>query len=423
VLEHFATDLEAGTISKAKLLYLFDAVLKDQLADVVTAKNIRIDGRKFDQVRSIESDVAILPSVHGSAVFTRGETQALSALTLGTAQDAQKMEGLDGMAERTFMLHYNFPPFSTGEVRFLRGVGRREIGHGYLAERSFLNVLPSQEEFPYTIRSVVDVLESNGSSSMATVCATTLALMDAGVPIKSMIGGVAMGLMKDSSDKFTILTDILGTEDALGLMDFKVTGTDKGIMAVQMDIKAKAGLTREILEKALEQARVGRLHMLQEMSKVLTKPRAELSELAPRVTSFKIPSDQIGLVIGPGGKNIKEIIAQTETQIDINDDGTVNIYSQDSKQANKAEAWIKTLTGNIEVGATFDGIVRKIAEFGLFVELVPGRDGLVHVSTIARHRQQEVSDNTNPGDTLKVKVVAVDSETGRIRLIAPELEK
>lgn len=422
LLEYFAHEIETGAVSKAKVLFLFDGLLKEMLPDLIAEKQHRIDGRGFTQVRPIEAEVGLLPCVHGSSLFQRGETQALASVTLGTAQDAQKGEDLTGSFERTFMLHYNFPPFSTGEVRPIRGVGRREIGHGYLAERSFLNVLPSQEEFPYTIRSVADILESNGSSSMASVCSTTLAMMDAGIPIKEMVGGVAMGLMKDSSGKFHILTDILGIEDALGLMDFKVTGTEKGIMAVQMDIKAKAGLTREILSKALSQALEGRLHILGEMKKVMTKPRAEVSDLAPRVTSFKVAVDKIGAVIGPAGKNIKEIVAVTGADINIEDDGTVRIYATESASAKKAEGWVKALVGDIEPGTMFDGILRRIAEFGLFVELVPGKDGLVHISKISKENQARVGREINEGDVIKVKVISVEQDTGRIRLEAPELQ-
>jgi len=422
MLGHFEKEIESGIISKSQVLFLFDAILKERLPDVISQKQNRLDGRAFDTVRPIVSEVSLLPTVHGSAMFRRGETQALSSLTLGTAQNAQREEDLEGERQRTFMLHYNFPPYSTGEVKPIRGVGRREIGHGYLAERSFLNVLPNQEEFPYTIRSVVDMFESNGSSSMATVCATTLALMDAGVPIKDMVGGVAMGLMKDSAGIFHILTDIIGAEDALGLMDFKITGTDTGIMAVQMDIKAKSGLTKDLLERALEKARIARLHILKSMRQVLDKPRAKLSSLAPRVISIKIDPEKIGVVIGPGGKTIKEITLLTDTQIDITDDGLVRIYSLDSKGAHKAEQWVKILVGDVEVGTTFEGIIKRIAEFGIFVELVTGKDGLVHISSIAREKQRTLTKDYKVGDTMKVKVIAVEAETGRIRLIAPNLK-
>lgn len=420
----FAQEIKEGAISTPAISFLFESLIKDMLPDVVAKKKQRLDGRAFDQVRNISCEVALLPCAHGSASFKRGETHALASLTLGTTQDAQKVETLlGGMQERLFMLHYNFPPFATGEVKPIRGASRRDIGHGYLAETSFANVLPNQEQFPYTVRSVVDILESNGSSSMATVCSTTLALMDAGVPIKNMIGGVAMGLLKDSSDKFYILTDILGDEDAFGLMDFKVTGTDTGIMAFQLDIKDKIGLPREIFTKALSQAKQARLHILGEMRKVLTAPRKQLSSLAPRVLYFKIPSDKIGAIIGPAGKVIKEIIAKTSTQIDVSDDGGVKIYSKANASAQEAESWIKILAGDIEIGSTFNGIIRRIAEFGIFIEIVPGKEGLVHVSTIAKAKQKDFERNYKINDHIKVKVTAYDKETDRIRLVAPELEK
>lgn len=420
----FEQDINEGKISASALEFLFDSIVKEKVPDFVAKKQKRVDLRGFDQVRPISCDVGLLPCAHGSACFLRGETQALASLTLGTTQDAQKVETvLGGVQERSFMLHYNFPPFSTGEAKPMRGAGRREIGHGYLAESSFANVLPSQDVFPYTTRLVVDILESNGSSSMATVCSTTLALMDAGVPIKSMISGVAMGLLRDSSSNYYVLTDILGDEDAFGLMDFKVTGTSKGIMAFQLDIKDKVGLPREVFARALEQAKQGRLHILNEMQKVLSEPRKQLSVNAPRVLYFKVPTDKIGAIIGPSGKVIKEIIAKTGTQIDISDDGGVKIYSKESAQAKEAEAWVKILAGDIEIGSTFDGIIRRIAEFGLFVELVPGKEGLVHVSTIARSRQHDLERKYQVGDQLKVRVTAYDRESDRIRLVAPDLER
>lgn len=423
VHEQFSHEISAGQVSSSIINFCFDNVIKKKLPDLIAQKNIRIDGRKLDEVRPISTEVGLLPCVHGSSLFTRGETQALASITLGTAQDAQKVDTLHGETqERSFMLHYNFPPFATGEVRMMRAVGRREIGHGYLAETSFLNVLPSQEEFPYTIRSVVDVLESNGSSSMATVCSTTMALMDAGVPIKGMVAGIAMGLVKDSSQNYHILTDILGTEDALGLMDFKVTGTEEGIMAFQLDIKDKVGLTKELFIKALQQAKQARLFILGEMKKVMSQARQEISKLAPRVLSFKVPQDKIGTIIGPGGKMIKEIVTQTETQIDIDDDGIVRVYSKDGDSAKKAEKWIRLLIGEVEPGAVFNGTIKKIAEFGMFVELVPGKEGLVHVSTMAKNVQRSFANTYKPSDKLVVKVIACDQETGRIRLVAPELK-
>jgi polyribonucleotide nucleotidyltransferase len=295
-------------------MFLFDSLLKEELPKLVIKKGTRVDGRKLDQVRQIETEVALLPCAHGSATFRRGETMALSSVTLGTAQDAQKLEPLIGEPiAKNFMIHYNFPPFATGEVKPIRGVGRREIGHGYLAETSFHNILPNKEQFPYTIRSVVDILESNGSSSMATVCATTMALLDGGIPLKEMVSGIAMGLLKDESDNVHVLTDILGMEDALGLMDFKIIGTQNGIMGIQMDVKEKTGLSRKMLSTALEQARKARIFILDEMKKVLSEPRKHLSDLAPRVFSLKIPVDKIGAIIGTGGTVIKEIIAQTKT--------------------------------------------------------------------------------------------------------------
>jgi polyribonucleotide nucleotidyltransferase len=424
VVAKFAEDIEAKKVSEAVIGYLFDSLVKEILPDLLARKQERVDGRKFDQVRPIFSEVGLLPCVHGSAVFQRGETQAISSVTLGTGQDAQRVEMLLGEdLERSFMLHYNFPPFATGEVKPSRGASRRDIGHGYLAESSFLNVLPTQTEFPYVIRSAVDILESNGSSSMATVCSTTLALMDAGVPLKEMVGGIAMGLIRDSSGKFHILTDILGMEDAFGLMDFKVTGTERGILAFQLDIKDKLGLPRELFVQALEQARKARLHILGEMKKTLDAPRKQLSEYAPRVFAFKIPTDKIGLIIGPSGKNIKEIIAKTGTEIDIEDDGTVKIYSKNSAAAAEAESWIKTLSGDLEVGSVYNGTVKRVAEFGLIVELVFGKEGMVHISTIARNKQNDLDRIVKLNDKLVVKVIAVDRETGRVRLVAPDLEK
>lgn len=415
--------VEQGTVTASVVDFVFDTIIKEQLPDLIVKKAQRVDLRALDQVRPIFSETALLPCVHGSAVFQRGETQALASVTLGTGADAQKVESLSGLTERSFMLHYNFLPFCTGEVKQMRGTSRRETGHGYLAETSFLNVLPSQEEFPYTIRSVVDVLESNGSSSMASVCSTSLALMDAGIPIKQVVGGVAMGLIKDSAGNFHVLTDILGMEDALGLMDFKVTGTETGVMAFQMDIKDKVGLSRELFIHALEQARKGRLHIISEMKKVLAAPRAELSILAPRVLSFKVEQDKIGAIIGPAGKNIKEVTAKTDTQIDISDDGLVRIYSKDKESAESASVWVKLLAGDVEVGKSFSGIIRRFAEFGIFVELVPGRDGLVHISTIAKHLQKDLEKNYKVNDKLVVKIIAYDKESNRIRLSAPELEK
>ena len=424
VVKNFAADIAAATIPTSVLNYLFNLQIKKIIPDVIAKRQIRIDGRRLDEVRPIMCEVGVLPCAHGSAVFQRGETQALASITLGSGQDAQKIESLHGgLQEKRFMLHYNFPPFSTGEAKPMRAVGRREIGHGYLAETSFLAVLPSIESFPYTIRSVVDVLESNGSSSMATVCSTTLAFMEAGIPIKQMVSGIAMGLFFDSKGQHHVLTDILGEEDALGLMDFKVTGTDDGIMAFQLDIKDKVGLSRELLAKALGQARVARLHILGEMRKVMTEPKKELSLLAPRIFSLKISQDKIGAIIGPGGSIIKEIVATTGTQIEIEDDGTVLIFAKNAESAKMAEEWVRRLAKEVEIGVTYEGVVRRLTDFGVFVEVIPGKDGLVHISTIARHRQQTLNQDLRLNDRLMVKVIAIDPDTGKVRLIAPELEK
>jgi polyribonucleotide nucleotidyltransferase len=422
VIAKFEDDIKNELVTKTTLGFVLDSIIKEILPDILAQKQQRVDGRAFDQVRPISIDVGILPCAHGSAVFQRGETQVIASLTLGTGQDAQRVDSLiGGERERLFMLHYNFPPFATGEVKPLRGAGRREIGHGFLAESSFINILPAAEKFPYVVRSVCDVLESNGSSSMATVCATTMALMDAGVPIKDMVGGIAMGLVRDSKGAMHVLTDILGMEDAFGLMDFKVVGTDQGIVSFQLDIKDKNGLQRDLFVKALEQARTARLHILGEMRKVMTAPRPELSLLAPRVSTFKIPTDKIGAVIGPSGKNIREIIAKTGTEIDIEDDGSVRIYSKSSESAQEATAWVKVLAGDLEIGSIYNGTIKRIADFGLIVELVMGKEGMVHISTIAREKQRDFEDKYKLNDKLTVKVVSVDQETGRIKLIAPDL--
>ena len=422
VKSDFTESLESGELPSSIFNYLYESVLKDKLPDEIVARQRRFDGRTFTEVRPVSSEIGLLPQSHGSATFKRGETLALSSLTLGTGQDAQKVETLnEGMQERSFMLHYNFPPFAVGEVRPIRGVGRREIGHGYLAQNSFKHVLPSQEDFPYTIRSVVDILDCNGSSSMATVCATTLSLMDAGVPLRKMVAGIAMGLIQDSSGTYQIMTDILGAEDALGLMDFKVTGTDAGIMAIQMDIKAKDGLSRELLQQALHQAREARNHILNKMSEVIDNPRNEVSAHAPKVVSFTVSQDKIGAIIGPSGKTIKEIIAQTETQIDIDNDGIVKIYSKDAESAKAAERWVRVLAGELRKGMKFNGIIRRFVEFGMFVELVPGKDGLIHISNIDKAKQHTLEQDYKIGDKLEVEVIDFESETGRVKIAADEL--
>jgi polyribonucleotide nucleotidyltransferase len=349
-------------------------------------------------------------------LFTRGRTQALVSTTLGSGQDVQRIEDLMvGATTESFMLHYNFPPSSVGEVRPQRGPGRREIGHGHLAASAFKYVMPSKEEFPYTIRVIADMLESDGSTSMATTCGTTMSLMNTGVPIKKMISGIAMGLLGNAKGEFRVLTDISGFEDAFGLMDFKVTGSDQGITAIQMDIKHKGGLTRDVFEAALEQAKIGRAHIMQEMRKVMTAPNPTLSDLVPKIISFKVDNDKVGAIIGTGGKTIREIIEKTGTTIDI-DDSTVNIFGGVGANIDLAVSWIKTLAGQIEQGAIFSGKIRRFAEFGIFVELVPGLDGLVHVSNIPREKQRTFNRDYQLDEVVKVEVLEYDSTTGRVRL-------
>jgi len=383
----------------------------------MTVNGGRIGDRGHDVVRPITCEVGVLPRTHGSALFTRGETQALVVTTLGTSDDEQRLEMLGGMAFKRFMLHYNFPPFSVNETKPLRGPGRREVGHGALAERALRNMVPKGESFPYTVRLVSDILESNGSSSMASVCGGTLALMDAGVPLKAPVAGIAMGLVKEG-DKIAILSDILGDEDHLGDMDFKVCGTSKGITSIQMDIKI-TGLTTEIMSRALEQARQGRLHILGEMLKTLAESRKEISQYAPRITTIQIRPEFIKNVIGPGGKVIKDIIARTGAAINIEDSGRVDIASANGEAVKAAIAMIQALTREAEIGKIYTGTVRKIAEFGAFVELFPGTDGLIHISELSDKRVKSVSDVLNEGDEVLVKVVSID-KTGKIRLSRKE---
>jgi len=380
----------------------------------------RIDGRGLTDIRPITSEVQVLPRTHGSAVFTRGETQALVVATLGTSSDEQKIDALIGETYKKFMLHYNFPPFSVGEVKFLRSPGRREIGHGALAERAVAAVLPDETEFPYTIRVVSEILESNGSSSMATVCGSSLALMDAGVPLKAPVAGIAMGLIREG-DEVRVLSDILGDEDHLGDMDFKVAGTADGVTAVQMDIKI-GGVTREIMRDALYQARAGRLHILERMREGIAAPRSEVSLYAPRITTLKIKVDRIRDVIGPGGKVIRGIIEETGVKIDVEDDGTIYIASADGAAMSKAIEWVQRLTAEAEVGKTYRGVVKKIMDFGAFVEILPGTDGLVHISQLAPQRVQNVRDVLNEGDEVMVKVLEID-KSGKIRLSRKEALK
>jgi len=410
--------IEESETHQSVIDYVFEMILKKKLTDCVIDKNVRIDGRPFDQVREIKTEVGLLPTTHGSALFSRGGTQALASVTLGGGQDEQMIEGImDEPKGSAFMLHYNFPPFSVGDVRFLRGPGRREVGHGYLAATSFRYLLPDKEEFPYTIRIIADILSSDGSSSMATTCASTMALMDTGVPLKKMVSGVAMGLLRRSDGAWAVLTDISGFEDAFGLMDFKVTGTDEGITAIQMDIKHKGGFPKEVFEAALEQAKKGRLYILDQMRKVMSKPKVELSDLVPKVITVKVPSDKVGAIIGTGGKVIRGIIEATGTNIDIDgDDGVVRIYGGPDADIDKAISWVKVLGGQIDAGSRYLGPIKRIAEFGLFVELVPGQDGLVHVSNIPRDKQRTFMREYKTDQIVEVEVVSYEPETGRVRL-------
>jgi len=388
---------------------------KEMMRHLIVKERRRIDGRGFEDVRPVSCTVGELPRAHGSAVFTRGETQVLAVATLGSADDEQRIDTPLGDRYKHFMLHYNFTPYSVGEVRMMRGPARRDIGHGALAERAVAAVIPLSEDFLYTIRVVAEVLESNGSSSMASVCGATLALMDAGVPIRDMVSGVAMGLIKDEeSGESIILTDILGDEDHLGDMDFKVTGTEEGITALQMDIKISE-IDENILRQALKQAREGRLHILGKMREAITEPRKKLSEFAPRITSIKINPEKIKDIIGPGGKVIKGIIADTGVKMDVDDSGTVNIFSADAAAADKALQIVKDITREPEIGEVFDGTVKKIMDFGAFVEILPRVDGLVHISQLDRHRVENVRDILKEGDKVKVKVIDIDRQ-GRIKL-------
>ncbi len=399
------------------LAFIFNKLEKDLVRNMILKQGIRADGRKPDEIRKISSDVGILPRTHGSALFVRGETQCLAAVTLGTAEDEQRIDALEGESKKAFMLHYNFPPFSVGEVKPLRSPGRREIGHGMLAERAIKAVLPQKSEFPYTIRVVADILESNGSSSMATVCGGILALMDAGVPIKAPVAGIAMGLIKED-EKVVILTDILGLEDHLGDMDFKVTGTEDGITAFQMDVKI-IGVTKEIMENALEEARKGRLYILKKMSEILAGPRDRLATHAPRIFTMKIKPDKIRDVIGTGGKVIRGIVEQTGVKIDIDDTGNVNIASIDEGSAKKAMDIIKGIVAEAEVGKLYMGKIKRIVDFGAFVEIFPGTEGLLHISQISDRRIAKVTDVLKEGEELLVKVIEID-KMGRIRLSRKE---
>jgi polyribonucleotide nucleotidyltransferase len=386
---------------------LFDHLKERIFRDEMLRARRRPDGRAFDEIRAIESEVGVLPRTHGSALFTRGETQALVTVTLGTKDDEQRIEMFDlTQTSKRFMLHYNFPPFSVGEVGFMRGPGRREIGHGALAERSIAAVIPDEKQFPYTLRVVSDILESNGSSSMASVCGATLALMDAGVPIGDPIAGIAMGLVMEGKD-YAVLTDIAGAEDHYGDMDFKVAGSHKGITGLQMDIKVP-NVTTKIMTEALEQARRARLFILDKMTAVIAEPRKEMSQYAPRIYTLTIPTDKIRELIGPGGKMIRSIVDETGVKIDVEDDGTVNIFASDGESANKAIQRITDIAAVAEVGKTYLGKVVRIVEFGAFVEIFPGTDGLLHISEISENRIKQVRDELKEGDQILVKVLALE---------------
>jgi polyribonucleotide nucleotidyltransferase len=404
-------EVERRTEAKAIFKELKEKVMRDEALE----RGRRLDGRAFDEIRQITIEVGVLPRAHGSAVFTRGETQALVTATLGTAEDQQKIEMVDGETWKRFMLHYNFPPFSVGEVAFLRGPGRREVGHGALAERALTPMVPAEEKFPYTIRVVSDILESNGSSSMASVCGGSLAMMDAGVPLNAPVAGVAMGLIMDEqTGRHAILSDIAGAEDHYGDMDFKVAGTAAGITALQMDIKV-SGITTEIMRKALEQARLGRMHILDKMQETLSTPRTNVSTHAPRIITIRIPVDKIRDVIGPGGKTIRSIIERTGVKIDVEDDGRVNVASADEASAQKAIGIIQELTATPELNKSYMGKVQRITDFGAFVEIMPGVDGLLHVSEIAHYRVKDVRDELKEGEQVMVKVINIDP-SGKIRL-------
>jgi len=403
---------EGDEEAERKLSHYYETLRERIFREQVTQQRRRPDGRAFDEIRPIWIEAGVLPRTHGSAIFTRGETQALVTTTLGTSDDMQRLEGFEGEAKKRFILHYNFPPFSVGEVAFLRGAGRREIGHGALAERAISSVLPVEEKWPYAMRVVSDILESNGSSSMATVCGASLSLMDAGVPLKAPVAGVAMGLVKEG-EEYAILTDIAGAEDHYGDMDFKVAGTRDGITALQMDIKV-SGITAQIMREALAQAQRGRMHILGKMEEVISENRAKISDYAPRFYTVQIPVDKIRDLIGPGGKMIRSIVEQTGVKIDVEDSGLVKVASNDQASAQKALQIIGDITATAEVGKTYLGKVTRLADFGAFVEIIPGTEGLLHISEVAEHRIADVRDELKEGDQVLVKVLAV--EGNRIRL-------
>ncbi len=419
--EHFAEVYPDNKSDIAAVLY---DITKEQVRSLILDDGIRPDNRKADEIRPIWCETGILPRPHGSGLFTRGQTQALSIVTLGTIGDAQTLDGISEDTEKRYMHNYNFPPYSVGETRPLRGPGRREIGHGALAEKALLPVLPEVEEFPYAIRVVSEILSSNGSTSQAAVCGSCLALMDAGVPIKAPVAGIAMGLIErveeDGTSKMVILSDIQGMEDFLGDMDFKVAGTERGITAIQMDIKVH-GLSREVLWDALKQAREGRMHIMDQMLDEIDRPREELSPYAPRIISMHVDVDKIRIVIGPGGKTINKIIAETGASIDIDDDGLIYIGAPDLEAANAAMKQIELLVKEVEVGDVYTGKVVRIMTFGAFIELLPGKDGLLHISKIDKKRIDKVEDVLNIGDVVTVKVEEIDGQ-GRVNLSRKGLE-
>ena len=408
---------EGDAVLAKKVAAIIEHLESRILRDMILREKKRIDGRSSTDIRPISSEVGVLPRAHGSALFSRGETQALAVLTLGTSSDEQRMDYVGGEEMRSFILHYNFPPYSVGEAKSLRSPGRREIGHGALARKALVPVLPSAEEFPYTIRIVSEVLSSNGSSSMATVCGGILSMMDGGVPVKDIVAGIAMGLLKEG-EEVVVLSDILGDEDHAGDMDFKVCGTEKGVTALQMDIKID-GLTEDILRKALDQARAGRIHIIGKIRETMNAPRGDISLYAPRITTVKVKADQVRTVIGSGGKNIRQIISETGVTIDVEDDGTVTIASSDAEAAARAVAMVKWLTEEAEIGKIYRGTVKKIVDFGAFVEILPGTEGLLHISQIAKERIAKVTDVLQEGDEVMVKVLEVD-KSGKIRLSRKE---
>ena len=399
---------EEGAVTEKDVGTMVEILEKEALTKLVLDEGRRSDGRGVDEIRPLDVQVGILPRTHGSGLFTRGQTQALVVTTLGTTGDEQIIDALERDYRKKFMLHYNFPPFSVGEVRMIRGVGRREIGHGALAERALLSVVPDKEEFPYTIRLVSDILESNGSSSMATVCGGSLALMDAGVPVKGAVAGVAMGLISDEGGRYQLLSDIQGLEDHIGQMDLKVAGTAEGITAIQMDLKV-SGISSQVIEEGLEKARQARLEILEAMNRVIAAPREELSQYAPRITLIQIPVDKIGDVIGPGGKMIRKIVEETGCKIEIDDDGGVLIASTEPESSAKAQKIIEELTAEPEVGKTYTGKVTRLMNFGAFVEIMPGQEGLVHISKLDTKRVNRVEDVVKVGDEITVKVVEIDN--------------